>query len=204
MDKSHRTRLKICGITNIDDAIMVSNLGADALGFVFAESKRRISPDAAREIIKTLPPYITTVGVFMDETSDEVNKISEYASLDAVQLHGSEPPSYCEEMNRKVIKGIKIEEKDTNESLIEKIKSYSVSAFILDPGTGSGKTFNWNIALGINRPLIIAGGLTPENVHQVIMNLRPYGVDVSSGVEKDFGKKDIEKVKKFIEEVRAC
>ena len=204
MGANIRTRLKICGITNTADAIMVSELGADAIGFVFAESKRKIAPEKAKEIIKILPPFITTVGIFMNTELDEVNKITEYALLDAVQLHGNENLEYCDKVNRKVIKGILVTENDTKETLIEKMQNYSVSAFILDPGRGSGKTFNWDIAREIEKPLIIAGGLTPDNVKQVIKDLRPYGVDVSTGVEKDYGEKDKEKVKRFIEEVRSC
>jgi phosphoribosylanthranilate isomerase len=204
MDRDFRTRLKICGVTNEENAIMISSLGADAIGFVFAESKRKITPEKAKEIIRILPPFITTVGIFMNADLNEVNKITEYAFIDAVQLHGNETGEYCDKVNRKVIKGIHITEDDTKETLIEKMQNYSVSAFILDPGRGSGKTFNWNIARGIDKPIIIAGGLTPDNVREVIRDLRPYGVDVSTGVEKEYGIKDREKVKRFIEEVRSC
>jgi phosphoribosylanthranilate isomerase len=204
MDSEGRTKLKICGITNEKDAIMVSNLGADAIGFVFAESKRKITPRKAKEIIEKLPPFITTVGVFMNAEADEVNKIAEYAALDAVQLHGNESPEYCNKMNRKVVKGILVSKNDSKESILKKMQNYSVAAYILDPGTGSGQTFNWDIVYGIEKPIIIAGGLSPENVKYVIKKLHPYGVDVSSGVEKSQGKKDMEKVKKFIAEVRSC
>lgn len=204
MDSERRTKLKICGITNEKDAIMVSNLGADAIGFVFAESKRKITPRKAKEIIEKLPPFITTVGIFMDAEADEVNKIAEYAALDAVQLHGNESPEYCNKMNRKVVKGIQVTQNDSKDSLLKKMEYYLVAAYILDPGTGSGETFNWDIAYGIEKPIIIAGGLSPENVKYVIKKLHPYGVDVSSGVEKSYGKKDMEKVKKFIAEVRSC
>jgi phosphoribosylanthranilate isomerase len=204
MDTERRVKLKICGITNEKDAIMVSNLGADAIGFVFAESKRKITLEKAKEIIEQLPPFITTVGVFMDAQIDEVNKIAEYVALDAVQLHGNESPEYCNKMKRKVVKGILVTKNDSKESLLEKMKNYSVAAYILDPGTGSGEIFDWDIASGIEKPIIIAGGLSPENVKLVIKKLQPYGVDVSSGVEKEYGKKDMEKVKKFITEVRSC
>ncbi len=204
MVKEGRTRLKICGITNKEDAIMVSNLGADALGFVFAESKRKITPERAREIIKILPPFITTVGIFLDAALKEVNEISEFTSIDAVQLHGNESPEYCDEIKKKVIKSILITATDTKEILLSKMKNYSVSAFIIDPGKGSGKTFDWKIAKRIEKPIIIAGGLTPDNVKKAIRDLHPYGVDVSTGVEMDYGKKDREKVKKFIEEVHSC
>lgn len=199
-----RVRIKICGITNKKDAVMVSILGADAIGFVFAESKRRISPEKAREIIQELPPFITTVGIFVDEKLEEVNNLTEFTSLDAVQLHGCEIEEYCKEVNRKVIKGIKVTKDDTRESLINKMRNYSVSAFILDPGKGSGKTFDWEIARKIKKPIIIAGGLNPENVGHAIKELKPYGVDVSTGVEKDYGIKDKEKVEKFIREAHSC
>jgi len=204
MDKKCRVRVKICGITNKEDAIMISNLGADAIGFVFAESKRRITPEKAKAIIKELPPFITTVGIFVDEELKEVNRIADFALLDAVQLHGGESEEYCKKVNRKVIKGIKVTKNGTKESLIKKMKNCSVSAFILDPGKGSGKTFNWEIARGIEKPIIIAGGLTCDNVSKVIRELNPYGVDVSTGVEKDYGIKDKEKVEKFITEARSC
>jgi phosphoribosylanthranilate isomerase len=204
MDRRCRTRVKICGITNKEDANMVSILGADAIGFVFAESKRRITPEKAREIIKELPPFITTVGIFVDETLKEINELAEFIKLDTIQLHGSESEEYCSKVNRKVIKSIQVTKNDTRESLINKMQDYSVSAFIIDPGKGSGKTFNWEIARKINKPIIIAGGLNPENVGQVIRKLKPYGVDVSTGVEKDFGIKDKEKVEKFIREAHSC
>ena len=204
MDRDFRTRLKICGVTNEEDAIMISNLGADAIGFVFAESKRKITPEKAKEIIKILPPFVTTVGIFMDTNLSEVNEIAAYAFIDMVQLHGNETCEYCDKVNRKVIKGIPVTGNDTKETLTEKMRGYSVTAFILDPGKGSGKTFDWDIARGIDKPLIIAGGLTPDNVRQVVRDLHPYGVDVSTGVEKGYGKKDKEKVKRFIEEVKSC
>lgn len=204
MDKKSRVRVKICGITSKKDAVMVSALGADAIGFVFAKSKRKITPEKAKAIIKELPPFITTVGIFVDEEIKEINRIAEFTSLDAVQLHGNESREYCEKVNRKVIKGIKVTKNDTKDSLINKIKSYSVSAFILDPGKGSGKTFNWDIARKIEKPIIIAGGLNPENVAEAVEKLDPYGVDVSTGVEKNYGIKDEEKVEKFIREAHSC
>lgn len=204
MDRESRVKVKICGITNKKDAMMISKLGADAIGFVFAVSKRRITPEKAKTIIKELPPFITTVGIFVDEELKEINRITEFTSLDAVQLHGNETEEYCKKVNRKVIKGILVTKDDTKESLLNKMRNYPVSAFILDPGKGSGKTFNWKIARKIDKPIIIAGGLTPGNVRQVIRELNPYGVDVSTGVEKDYGIKDKEKVKKFITEAHSC
>ena len=158
----------------------------------------------AKAIIEELPPFITIVGIFVDEELNEVNKIADFTLLDAVQLHGGESEEYCKKVNRKVIKGIQVTKNDTNESITNKMKNFSVSAFILDPGKGSGKTFNWEIARGIGKPIIIAGGLNPENIGQVIRELNPYGVDVSTGVEKDYGIKDKEKVKKFVAEAHSC
>ena len=125
------TLVKICGITNIDDALMVAESGADALGFVFAESVRNISPEKARKIVKRLPPFITTVGVFMDQDINYVNKVTDYTGIDIVQLHGEESPEYCKKLNRRIIKRIKIDTYDTSETLLGKMKSYSVSAFLL-------------------------------------------------------------------------
>jgi len=197
-------KIKICGVTNIEDAMMIAELGADALGFVFAPSKRRVSPEVAKEIMKRLPPFITTVGVFMDALMDEVRQIAEYTGIDSVQLHGNEPPEYCDGLKKKVIKRISVNDHDTPEILISRMERYRVSAYLLDPGAGSGRVFDWGKAVGIDLPLIIAGGLTPDNVKTVVQLLKPYGVDVSSGVEQFSGKKDKQKVKRFIEEVRSC
>ena len=197
-----KTRIKICSITNLEDACMAVEYGADALGFIFTKSPRQIPPEKAKHIIQQLASFVTTVGVFMDDPLKFVEEIALFTGIDVVQLHGSESPDYCQKIRKRVIKRMNVQRDDTKETLIEKMQSYSVSAFLLDPGGGSGKTFDWKIAKGIDFPLIIAGGLNPENVGQVIKILRPYGVDVSSGVEKTLGKKDSEKVKRFIEEVQ--
>ena len=204
MAEGRMSKIKICGITNLNDAIMVTELGADALGFIFTSSKRKINPNKAREIIKELPPFVTTVGVFMDEALKKVNQIAKHTGINIVQLHGSESAGYCNKIKRKVIKRISVNNNDTTKELISRMEKYKVSAYILDPGAGSGKVFNWDLAIGIDFPIIIAGGLTPENVKNVILLLEPYGVDVVSGVEKSPGKKDKQKVKRFIEEVMSC
>ncbi len=197
-----RTRVKICSITNLEDACMAVEYGADALGFIFTKSPRQIDPDSAKYIIKQLIPFVTSVGVFMDVSLKYVDEVATFTGIDVVQLHGNESPDYCHKINKSIIKRIHVSENDTSEILVSRMKSYSVSAFLLDPGAGSGKTFDWNIAKDIDFPIIIAGGLTPENVGRVVKLLSPYGVDVSSGVEKTVGKKDPEKVKRFIEEVQ--
>jgi phosphoribosylanthranilate isomerase len=204
MEGKAMTRVKICGITNVEDALAAARLGADAVGFVFAKSRRRVSPETARSIAESLPPFVTKVGVFMDERIEPVEQIAGYVRLDAVQLHGIESPEYCDRIAgmKKVIKRIEVRPNDTTEFLEARMKPYRVSAFLLDPGKGDGRAFDWRVAMGIRLPLVVAGGLTPENVRDVVRLLSPLGVDVSSGVERETGKKDYEKMKKFILEAR--
>lgn len=194
--------VKICGITNLDDAIMAIKSGADGLGFVFAPSKRRIQPEVAREIIKYLPPFITTFGVFMDQTVKSLEEMVVRAGVDVVQLHGSETPEDCHQITKRVIKRIPVTFKDTRDTLINQMKLFRVSAFLLDPGAGDGQGFNWEKGRNIPFPLIVAGGLRPDNVQKAVKIIKPYGVDVSSGVEKTPGRKDPDKVKRFIEEAK--
>ncbi len=192
-------RIKICGITSVEDALMAAELGADAIGLVFAPSKRKITPQKAREIVKSLPPFISIVGVFADAPLKEVLEIVEFVPLDAVQLHGDEPPHYCTAIPRKIIKRIN----PLKKNLEERIRLFQgVSAFLFDPGKGDGLTFDWDKIGHLNCRKIIAGGLNPENVAKAILRSKPYGVDVSSGVEIHPGKKNPEKLKKFIEAVR--
>ncbi len=200
--KKIRTKIKICGITSLHDALMAARLGADAIGFIFADSVRRVSPEKVCEIIKRLPPILTTVGVFMNQPLQYVNNTVDETGIDVVQLHGKEPPGYCNSVRRRVIKRIDINEADTRETLVKKMEGYSVSAFLLDPGAGGGRRFKWDKARGIAYPLIIAGGLDPDCVRTVIRLVSPYGLDVCSGVEAFPGRKDYMKVKRFIEEAR--
>ncbi|HWR57956.1 MAG TPA: phosphoribosylanthranilate isomerase [Thermodesulfovibrionales bacterium] len=198
-------KIKICGITNIEDALAAADFGANALGFVFYEgSPRCISKDEARDIIKRLPPFMTTVGVFVDKNPDEIKAIMEYTSLDIAQLHGNEPPGACLAAGR-VIKAIRVKEL----SDLEPLRQYRVSAYLLDAYTpasfgGTGQIFNWDIAVEAKQfgNIILAGGLDPDNVKKAIKWVRPYAVDVSSGVEEKKGKKDLRKLKLFIERVK--
>lgn len=197
-------RVKICGIRDLKEARAALEAGAHALGFVFAPSKRRIEPEVAREVIKKLPPFITVVGVFVNESPSRLLEIASFCRLHVLQLHGEEPPEYCRSLPYPVIKALRA--KDI--SVLELIPRYSVEAILLDsyvPGSlgGTGKTFNWEIAqkaVAMGRPLILAGGLTPENVGEAIRKVRPYAVDVSSSVETN-GRKDPEKMARFIEAV---
>jgi phosphoribosylanthranilate isomerase len=198
------TRIKICGITNSDDAFAAINYGADALGFVFySESPRAIMPEEAKKIISSLPPFVTTIGVFVDKSKREIEKIASYTGVD-VSTSGSEPPEYCN-LGKKVIKAIRVKEL----SDLEPLNRYkNISAFLLDTYSqdvigGTGQIFNWGIAVEAKKfgRIILAGGLTPENIGEAVKLVQPYAVDVASGVEgrkkgvKDHKNKIIRKSK---------
>jgi phosphoribosylanthranilate isomerase len=195
-------KVKICGITNLEDALIAVEAGCDALGFVFAKSPRQISPVKAKEIIKRLPPFVKTVGVFVNEDPMVVKEVARKCGLDLLQFHGDEPPEYCEDFDLKIIKAFRIRGKED----IKRIEKYkNVAAYLLDGFSkdcygGGGVKFNWELAKEVKvHPIIVAGGLNPSNVKEVIRKLHPYGVDVSSGVESEPGKKDPEKMRRFIQ-----
>lgn len=196
------TKVKICGITNLDDAIYAAECGADALGFIFyPKSPRFIEITKAKEIISKLPPFITTVGVFVNESIEDIVNTIHECNINMVQLHGDETPNYCSKLPVKTIKAIRVKGEDS----LKKMTEYKTSTFLLDAYSedsygGSGKVFNWNLAIkakGYGR-IILSGGLTPDNVREAIEKVKPYGVDVSSGVEEREGKKDRKMVKEFI------
>ncbi len=195
-------RVKICGITNRDDALHAVEAGADALGFVFhAASPRGISPEEAAGIIASLPPFVQAVGLFVNADIDFVNETSDLCRLDIVQLHGDEPPDFCDLVSRRVIKVFRVK----NITSLDPMKEYRVAGYLLDawsPGAygGTGIAFNWEVAEIAKQygPIILAGGLTPDNVRQAVERVNPFGVDVSSGVESSPGKKDPAKVQAFI------
>jgi phosphoribosylanthranilate isomerase len=199
-------RIKICGLTNIKDAMNAVEAGADALGFVvYAQSPRAITPQTVKSIIARLPPFVTTVGVFANPTETELREAFDDWGLAVAQLQGDEPPELCNRFPGRVIKAIRVKDKKT----IEMMCYYTVRAFVLDTFRldqlgGTGETFDWSWAKQAKRfgPVILAGGLTPDNVARAIRTVRPIGVDVSSGVEKTVGKKDPKKVKKFINAAR--
>lgn len=196
-------RVKICGICDIETALGAVEAGADALGFVFAPGRRMITPEKARDIIEKLPPLISRVGVFVNRPACEVTQIASYAGLDTIQLHGGEPPEYCNGLGCRVIKSFPV----GSAGDLERAKDYRVDGYLLDtsvPGLtgGTGMTFDWRLAAGFNAgPLILAGGLNHENVRKAIELVRPYAVDVSSGVETG-GRKDIDKIRQFIRRVK--
>ena len=195
-------KVKICGITSLDDALHAVQSGADALGFVFHElSPRNLEPEHAASIIRALPPFIQVVGLFVNAQVEYVNATADLCRLDLVQLHGDETPDYCELVSRRVIKAFRVRSIDS----IEPIRNYRVAGVLLDtysPGAygGTGIIFDWQIALEAKKtgPVILAGGLNPGNVRQAVEKVDPYGVDVSGGVEAAPGRKDPDKVTAFI------
>jgi len=197
-------RVKICGIRTMEAALAAVEAGADALGFVFASSARQIEPGEAARIIEQLPPFISTVGVFVDAPRQQVQEIAETCRLDLLQFHGEEPPAYCRGWRQPVVKGFRVRD----DSVLEQVSRYDVAACLLDayvPGQagGTGRSFNWELArqTGSGRCIILAGGITPENVEQAVSQARPYAIDVSSGVETG-GVKDPVKIAALLKAVR--
>jgi phosphoribosylanthranilate isomerase len=197
-------KVKICGITNLRDALVATEAGADALGFVFVQgSPRYIDPEQVAMIQRRLPPLLSLVGVFADAPLEEVKRVAEVCQLSAVQLHGEENPEYCSSLKRRIIKAFRVRDR----SSLADLGRYRVEAFLLDSYSpdhlgGTGKTFDWGLAREGKRygRLILSGGLTPQNVAEAIRMVRPYAVDVSSGVEGSTGRKDEGKVRRFLEE----
>ena len=195
-------KIKICGITELDDALHALDCGADALGFVFYErSPRVITRKRAQAIIAKLPPFVTVVGLFVNEDPSIVREIADDCNLDVIQYHGDESPEIVRMAPRRAIRALRIRESDT----LDEINRYPASGLLLDAWVtgafgGTGVLCNWELAAEFakKRPVILAGGLTPENVAAAIQTVRPYGVDVSSGVEEAPGRKDQKKVAAFI------
>jgi len=202
------TRIKICGITDRDDALLAVELGADALGFVFYQkSPRHVTLEQAAAICRALPPLVATVGVFVNATQQEIEQTLAQCRLTALQFHGDEPTEFCRRFTAKTIKAIRVRNEDSLRAAAE----YDVDALLLDTYTdsgrgGTGRTFDWSLAVTakkIGLPIILSGGLTTENVQEAIQKVRPYAVDVSSGVEREPGRKDPRTLRKFIELCKA-
>lgn len=197
-------RVKICGITSLEDAWIAVEAGADALGFVFAPSPRQVSVEQASRIVADLPPFVTTVGLVVNQ---DPRPILGTCPLDVIQFHGDELPETVTSVGRRAIKAFRVRSLDDLNALS---RYGSASAWLLDayvPGVrgGTGQQFPWALAQEARRfghPIIVAGGLTPDNVAQCVEATHPYGVDVSSGVEASPGKKDPEKVRAFIRNAR--
>jgi phosphoribosylanthranilate isomerase len=203
-------KVKICGITNAEDAAAAVDAGADALGFVFhRKSQRYIEPTVARQIIMSLPPLVTPVGVFVNEDQQVVRKLMDDCGLALAQLHGNESVTYCQELSRPILKALRVKDRSTFLALAEFRGRAGVRGFLLDAFSdqaygGTGQVIDWQLAAEAAKAanILLAGGLTPDNVEKAIQAVRPYGVDVSSGVERGPGQKDHEKVRAFIRAVR--
>jgi len=197
--------VKICGITSEEDALLAVAMGADAVGFVFAPSSRQIAPQKAADIVKRLPAEIVTVGVFRDETRQRVVDIAHRARLRAVQLHGRETSADSHWIRQRV--PLLIKAFAAGDPHLDDADDYAADAFLVDSATpGSGEVFDWSLAEGApsNRRIILAGGLTPENVADAVRVVRPWGVDVSTGVEAAPGRKDARKMRAFVEAAKAA
>ncbi len=195
-------RVKICGITSVEDGLHAVRCGADALGLVFYnKSPRCVTAEQARRIISELPPLVTTVGLFVNHPAQEITDIARFCSLDVLQLHGDETPEQCQLPPWRVIKALRVRD----EQSLADLAAYRVSGMLLDAWQadsygGTGHRFNWQLAVQATqqRPIILAGGLTPANVAEAVKTVRPYAVDVSSGVESAPGCKDPDLVAAFI------
>jgi phosphoribosylanthranilate isomerase len=194
-----KPRVKICGITNREDALFCAHSGADALGFIFyRESPRFIEPAKAMLIIDSLPPFVTPVGVFVNESRDGIEHTIRETGIRAIQLSGDETPDACKHYSVRTIKAFRMR----NQAEIESIKSYSLAAAMLDGAKdgvygGSGTTTDFSIAIRMKEyfPLILSGGLSPENIIDAVKTVKPYAVDINSGVERLPGIKDHDRIR---------
>ncbi|WP_151704668.1 phosphoribosylanthranilate isomerase [Nitrincola alkalilacustris] len=203
-----RTRIKICGITRLEDARAAMDAGADALGFVFyPPSPRYIAPEQAAEIIAALPPFVTMTGLFVDASAAEVQRTIDLTRIDLLQFHGNESPAFCDSFARAWIKALRVA---PGMDLTAMVDQYAAArAVLLDtyvsgvPG-GTGSVFDWSVIPEALRPgIILAGGLDADNVAAAIQQIRPWAVDVSGGVEARKGIKDIHEIKRFVNEVKS-
>jgi phosphoribosylanthranilate isomerase len=203
-------KIKICGITNANDAAHAVASGADALGFIlYRKSPRFVEPATVRELVAGLPPFVLSVGVFVNESAEVVRNLMDRCGLSLAQLHGDETAAYCEQLGRPALKALRLKDRGSFLALAEfqgraNIRGFVIDAFSDQAYGGTGHTADWTLAAEAAKaaPILLAGGLTPANVFQAIQSVRPYGVDVSSGVEASPGRKDPAKVKAFIESAR--
>jgi len=199
--------VKFCGITNLADALFAAELNAWALGFVFAKSPRKVPEATVKRIVGKLPPYVSRVGVFVNADVKNIERVVKSCKLDIVQLHGDESPEFCNEVKKftKVIKAFRIKDEDS----LKTLKDYDVTLCLLDTyhlhlRGGGGKVFNWDLAVKareFGKDIILAGGLNPENIIKAVEKVKPYAVDISTGVEKSPGKKDKKKMKEIIHKI---
>ncbi|MHB8148975.1 MAG: phosphoribosylanthranilate isomerase [Desulfobulbia bacterium] len=205
-----RTRIKVCGMREMAEVAGVVAAGVDAIGLIFVEkSPRCVDRERAREIVASLPPFVDAVGVFVDQDAAQVNEIVRYCGLTKVQLHGAESPAYCTEINCRVIKAFQVKESLATADLAP--YAGVVSGFLFDTfhekiAGGTGQTFDWRLLQKMSplRPVVLAGGLTPDNVGEAIRQARPFAVDLNSGVEFAPGRKNLEKVRAAVAQVAAA
>lgn len=201
-----RTRVKVCGLTNLADALVAMAAGADALGFILAESPRQLRPDQVKQIITKLPPLAVTVGVFVDAPADEVKQVRDFCGLDMVQLVGGPGNDAADAMLGGPRRVIRVQ--GMSGQTVADPEAHPGATLLLDTSVkgmhgGTGKTFDWGLAVEAakQRPLLLAGGLNPDNVEMAIQTVRPYAVDVSSGLEIEPGRKDHDKIASFVRRV---
>ncbi len=203
-----RTRVKICGITELEYARAAVDAGVDALGFIFvSRSPRNIEPQKAREIISQLPPFVDAVCVFVNEEIQTVSEIVQFCGADYAQLHGSESPEFCQQLTCKVIKSLQVRNDMTADILAPYggiVHGFLLDTFHKDVAGGTGETFDWQLVEKVNPPgpFILAGGLGPENISEAISQVHPFAVDVNSGVESAPGIKDADKILRLMEEIK--
>lgn len=208
-----RTRTKICGITRIEDALAAAAAGADAIGFVFyAKSSRAVSAEIARDICAVLPAFVTTVGLFVDAEASAVKDVLDVVPLDLLQFHGAESPAYCAQFSRPYCKAVRMrDDLDVTAEVaqfaevaqLKAARSILLDTYRAGVAGGTGEIFEWQrVPHSLRNKIILAGGLSPENVGDAIAQVRPYAVDVSGGVESAPGIKDVYKIEAFIAAVR--
>lgn len=208
-----KIRIKVCGITRLQDALYAAECGADALGFIFhRKSPRYVDPEEARLIIEQLPPFVDAVGVFVDREREEVEEILRYCRLGYVQLHGEESPKYVERLSRfaspcEAVKAFRVGGHTVAEDFepyVPYVKTFLLDTYDKDAAGGTGKSFDWSIIsrLGLRKPYVLAGGLNPENITAALQTVRPSAVDVNSGVEVAPGLKDHRLIREFVRIVR--
>lgn len=206
-----RTRVKICGITSATDAQLAAGLGADAVGLIFHQpSSRAVSPGTIREIVGKLPAFVTVVGLFVDPSEKQVSTVLDSGLVQCLQFHGNESVQFCAAFRVPFIKAIRVKDLKTARLELEPFQgacSVILDSYVKGAVGGTGKTFDWAIARQLvndkQNPIILAGGLAPENIASAIVEVSPYGVDVCSGVEHSPGVKDARKLEQFFEAVHA-
>lgn len=202
-----KVKVKICGITAYEEAAAAVDLGVDALGFIFAESPRQITPQKARAIISELPPLVKTVGVFVNDTPVIIREIMHHCGLDLIQLHGDESPYLCSSLMPYTIKALRIKDESSAQASLAyygKVRALLLDTYAEDKAGGTGRTFDWKLARKVKKlqlPIILSGGLTASNIQEAIRTVKPYTVDVNSGVEERPGKKSLELMKELMTKI---